>query len=89
MGWLGMASWGGCGEQGQPLSDRSVASQGLVSSGTASSCVSWPSRIPTGSGRVGLRMPKWAALGLPGAEWGRGRGPTAVGTHRSGEHGGY
>ena len=31
-GWLGMVSWGGCREQGRPLSNRSVASQGLVSS---------------------------------------------------------
>ena len=31
-GRRGMGSWGACGEQGWPLSDLSVASQGLVSS---------------------------------------------------------
>lgn len=76
--WAGVLGslWGA----GRPLSDRSVLLRVLCQAGTVSSCVSWPSRIPTGSGRVCLRVPKWAALGLPGAGWERGRVTTAAWT---------
>lgn len=39
--------------------------------GIASSCVSWPSRIPIGSGRAGLMTPE---AGGPGTRWGGGWG---------------
>lgn len=35
---------------------------------TVSSCVSWLSRIPTGSGRAGMMVPEAGGLGLTGME---------------------
>lgn len=78
-GWLGMVSRGGCGQHDTPVTAL-LLPRALCQAGTVSSCVSWPSRTPTGSGRAGLRMPAvgpqdswrpvekgrvWAGVGRP------------------------
>lgn len=46
--------------------------------GTVSSCVSWLSRIPTGSGRAGMMVPEAGGPGLTGLE-------KELGTHKGEE----
>lgn len=63
MGWLGTVSRGGCREQTAipviaPLLPRALCQAGIVSS-----CVSWLSRIPIGSGKAGLVLPAAGGLG--------------------------
>lgn len=66
VGWLGMKTWGGCGVTANLPTTALLLPRALCQAGTVSSCVSWPSRTPIGSGRAGPMRPE---VGGP-APWG-------------------
>lgn len=67
VGWLGIVSRGGCGEQMAVLVIALLLPRALCQAGIVSSCVSWLCRIPIGSGRAGLMLPEAGGLGT---HWG-------------------
>lgn len=60
-------------DQGHLLLMTSLLSRAWCRVGIVSSCVSWLSRIPTGSGGAVMMVPEANGPRFPGVEWKRGR----------------
>lgn len=73
---MGSRGGWGRGARGEPPTHTALSlPRALCRAGTASSCVSWPSRTPIGSGRAGRAIAAGGGLGLTGAEWRKRRSP--------------